>query len=397
MTLLTLEYRPRRFSQVVGQKHVTAVLKKMVETKDLPAALLLSGTRGTGKTTTARILAAALNCPDQEGGEPCGKATCSACESVRKTNSVDVIEVDAASNGLVEDIRKLKEACLYSSVGEYRVILLDEAQSMSNSAFNALLKILEEPPPNTLFVLLTTEPHKILATVVSRCMSFDFKRISKKDIVELLRSISDTEWPNNSGGDETYIQDEVIDAIADRVQGGMRDAIMLLDQTHRLELRTLAQFNEAFGIRDVSVDLLRAAAIGDSAKGFRLIEEHFYRSGEAAQLVNDMTARVRDGIILAEGAGDVLSETRLKDLEGLATLLPKEKLVIIMRVLWELKTKVRHVDDDQRSAMEMAFVLISAALTGTSGTPKNGQTAQPLSLGQMQAIAGRQNAEPATT
>jgi DNA polymerase-3 subunit gamma/tau len=198
MTLnLARRYRPQTFDEMVGQKHIRPILKRLVVNQEkLPPVLLFAGTRGTGKTTAARIIAKALNCTpepplDPNANRPCNE--CPSCLAVTIGNSLDVLEVDAASNGGVAEIRKIKDMVGYAVGGQWRVVLLDEAHSMSKEAFNALLKVLEEPPPQTLFVLLTTEPGKIIDTIVSRSMSFDFRRVTVADIVERLKFIAANE------------------------------------------------------------------------------------------------------------------------------------------------------------------------------------------------------------
>lgn len=379
MTQLALDYRPRTFKEVVGQKHVSVVLKAIVRSGDVPAALILAGSRGTGKTTMARIFAASLNCPDRDDADPC--AECPSCLSVQIGASMSVLEIDAASNGLVDDIRKLKDVVSYSHEGMWRVVLLDEAHSMSREAFNALLKILEEPPPNTCFVMLTTESNKILPTVRSRSMSFDFRRHTVEDIVGHLRKIRDER--------EIEVTDDLIDEVAVRAEGGMRDAVMALDQLQRAGVGTVDEYRESFGLTDVSEPLLEAITTGDLSAGNQILDDHFRRSGDAGQLVADLTSCVRDLLVLKSG-GTI--HARQAERERLAGRFTQDKLTSCIKILWDLKGRTRHVDADQRTTTEMAFVLLCEAMSDRVPIQNgNGhgrvQKTKPMSLEQMRTVA----------
>lgn len=356
--VLTLDYRPISFADVVGQEHIKPILRAMVRSGKMPPALIFGGTRGTGKTTCARILAAALNCSQRaEDGDACGK--CAHCKSVQKTNSTSVLEVDAASNGGVEEVRKIKDMCMYSHEAEWRVILLDEAHSMSKEAFNALLKLLEEPPPNTVFVLLTTEVDRILETVRSRSMPFEFRRMRLSDIKGRLSDIARSE--------ELEVADDLLTEIAIRAQGGMRDAVMLFDQVTRVGVRDADGFRELFGIRDYSVPIMWCAIRGDHAEGYRLIGEHFARTGEAAGMVADLSKLVSELLIIrSEGQPRVGSEAALEERVEMARAVTTPRLVKAVEVLWELKSRTRATENDQRSSMEMGFALIAEAMRDTS-------------------------------
>jgi DNA polymerase-3 subunit gamma/tau len=378
---LALRWRPKTFEDVVGQGPVRTVLKAMVASGDLPPSLIFCGSRGTGKTTTARILSAALNCTGEM--RPC--QACASCEAVAATNSIDVLEIDAASNGLVDDIRKLKEVLMYQTSGRWRIALLDEAHSMSREAFNALLKVLEEPPDRTLFIMATTEPGKIIDTVASRSMTFEFRRISMENICKRLRHIANEEG--------IQADDDLLTEIAQRAQGGMRDAVMLLDQCWRLKATSAAHFRDQFGIHDVSVPLMGAALEANFAEGSRIIEDHFYRVGDAAQLMTDLTLLTRDLLVIRSGGTPQgLMEREMDERRELAARAETAGLVNAMRVLWDLKTKVRHVDNDQRAAMEMAFVMVADALNRIGSSGNNGagapkQEERKLSFAEMQRIA----------
>lgn len=215
------KYRPGTFDDVIGQRHVVQTLMNAIATKRIAHAFLFSGTRGVGKTTVARILAKALNCEQGPTGSPCN--TCPNCTEIAQGTSVDVVEIDGASNTSVDDVREIRENVKFSPFrGHYRVYIIDEVHMLSNSAFNALLKTLEEPPAHVVFIFATTEIHKIPATILSRCQHYNFRRISKAEIVERLRHVAEQ--------DGLSIEDRSLMALARASEGSMRDALSLLDQ-----------------------------------------------------------------------------------------------------------------------------------------------------------------------
>lgn len=230
------KYRPQTFSDLVGQQHVTQTLQTALKQGRLAHALLFSGPRGTGKTSTARILARALNC-EEPGEEPCG--TCSSCLQIAAGVSLDVIEIDAASHGSVDDARELREKVAYSSVeGRWKVYIIDESHMLSPAANNALLKVLEEPPSHVVFVFATTEPHKVLQTVLDRCQRYEFRSVGSVDIASRLAYIC--------GAEEISADDDTLTLISRRAGGSVRDALSMLDQLRsyagdRIEVGDLAQ------------------------------------------------------------------------------------------------------------------------------------------------------------
>lgn len=351
----TLDYRPHTFTEVVGQSHIKPILRAMVLQQNPPPALIFGGSRGTGKTTSARILAAALNCEQSQDlkGDACG--VCASCKSVQASNSIVVLEVDAASNTGVEDIRKIRDLCAYAADGKWRVVLLDEAHSLSKQAFNALLKTLEEPPAQTVFVLLTTEVDKVIETVRSRSMYFEFRRLTIADIIGRLRTIVDQE--------SLDVQDDLLADIAMRVQGGMRDAVMLLDQVSRVGIKDLAGFHELFGIKNVALPLFTAALEGNHTAGTEIIEDYFYRVGDASGMVADLVTLVKDLLVMKSGGLIPTPEG-----EALAQRVDTGHLVGVIKVLWDLKVRTRNADNDQRASMEMAFALISDVLAPSTVT-----------------------------
>jgi DNA polymerase III subunit gamma/tau len=221
------KWRPQRFSDLVGQDAISRTLLNAMAQDRLAHAYLFCGPRGTGKTSTARLLAKALNCQQPQAGEPCN--ACSSCQEITAGHSLDVIEIDAASNRGIDDARELREQVRFSaSGGGYRVFIIDEFHMLTNEAFNALLKTLEEPPANVIFVLATTEPHKILQTIVSRCQRFDFQRIALPPLLKHLQKVAAAE--------QIGVSPQALEAIARKAAGGGRDALSLLDQVHAMSV-----------------------------------------------------------------------------------------------------------------------------------------------------------------
>lgn len=215
------QYRPMTFDEVLGQKHITTTIKNQILKENIGHAYLFSGTRGTGKTSTAKIFSRAVNCIDLQDGNPCNK--CEICKGILDESIMDVIEMDAASNRRIDDIRDLRDKVIYPpSRASYKVYIIDEVHMLTQEAFNALLKTLEEPPRHLIFILATTEPEKLPQTILSRCQRFDFKRVSTKDMSERMRSIAEEL--------DIEVEEKVINVIARNSDGAMRDALSLFDQ-----------------------------------------------------------------------------------------------------------------------------------------------------------------------
>ncbi len=390
MESLAVRYRPATFDDLVGQRAVNVVLRAMVQAGKIPTALLFKGCRGTGKTTTARILAAALNCEasGEAGGAAGGEAgvgavpctQCVSCKAVAAGTSVDLIEIDAASHGLVDDIRALRQQVLYGVGGRYRVIVLDEAHSMSQAAFNALLKTLEEPPPGTVFVLATTEPGRIADTVLSRCMPFTFTRIAPADLSGRLAHIAAAEG--------ITVEPGLLHAIAARADGVMRDAIMVLDQLTRAGITTAAGYADLIGDADDGPALLHAATSGDLAGAYRLAEQALTRGADPGALTRAMSDTVRDLFILHAAGTPSATGEHLAARQALAARLDTPAVFAVAAVLWDLKTKLRP-GDDPRAGLDLALAMIAArhaAATPTTGSAAASAPARKLSLGEMAAL-----------
>ncbi len=265
-TALYRRYRPQRFAEVVGQEHVTRTLRNAIAANQVAHAYLLSGSRGTGKTSIARLVAKALNCPRSADGEPCD--SCPSCVSIREGRFLDLIEIDAASNRGIDEMRDLRDKVRFApSEGGYKVYVIDEAHQLTSEAFNALLKTLEEPPPHVVFVLATTEAQRIPATIVSRTQRFDLRRIPHRGVVEQLGQIASAEGMRT--------EPAALEAIARHAQGSLRDAESILDQvaTFGAGEVTLREVDELLGSSDQEdvAELFESLAERDGARGIRLV------------------------------------------------------------------------------------------------------------------------------
>ena len=244
------KYRPKNFDEVVGQEHITATLKQEIASGRIGHAYLFTGSRGTGKTSCSKIIAKAVNCPNQQDGNPCG--VCDICKGIDDGSVLDVTEIDAASNNGVDNIRQLREEANFTPAQvSYRVYIIDETHMLSVGAFNALLKIMEEPPEHVIFILATTEVHKIPATILSRCQRFDFRRISPSVIAARVRWVCEQEG--------IQIDPEAADLIASLAEGGMRDALSLLDVC-RSNARTGEQDSSASRAEKITLEHVRQSA-----------------------------------------------------------------------------------------------------------------------------------------
>ncbi|MFI3226863.1 MAG: DNA polymerase III subunit gamma/tau [Clostridia bacterium] len=283
------KYRPKTFSDVVGQSHITTILKNQIEKDRTSHAYIFTGTRGTGKTSCAKILARAINCTNPQNGDPCNQ--CEACLSVLSESSMDVSEIDAASNNKVDDIRDLLEETRYTpSSLKKRVYIIDEVHMLTTQAFNALLKTLEEPPKHVLFILATTEIHKVLPTILSRCQRFDFKRINMYDISERLVEIATLEG--------FTLNSDAADIIAKLADGGLRDALSILDRciVSDENVITAQMVCDRVGAIDYSklISLMDYSIFGETLRAIELINELYNDGIEISSVLSQMLTLSRD-------------------------------------------------------------------------------------------------------
>ncbi len=326
------KYRPQTLEQVVGQQHIKKALTNAINLDKISHAYLFTGPRGTGKTSTARIFAKSLNCVNGPTVSPCG--TCDNCVAITNSVPVDVIEIDAASNRSVEDAQNILEKVMYAPVNSrYKIYIIDEVHMLSTTAFNALLKTLEEPPKNVIFILATTEVHKVLDTIKSRCQRFDFKRITTDDIVKHLRFISDKEGIN--------ITDDALFAIAKNSAGGMRDSIAMLDQLSVLdgeEAISVDDINSLLG--RISFDTLKEMtdSIINSAqdKAVELLNKIYNSGNEPIQILSNLLDYLKNLLVVKTCRNEIIfeltqaNEIQLKELKNQCENLEVHQIVSLI-------------------------------------------------------------------
>lgn len=354
-TALYRKFRPLEFQDVKGQEPIVATLKNQIEADRIGHAYLFCGTRGTGKTTVAKIFARAVNCESPREGSPCGE--CASCRAVAAGASMNVIEIDAASNNGVDSIREIREEVTYRPTqGKYRVYIIDEVHMLSIGAFNALLKTLEEPPPYIIFILATTEVHKIPVTILSRCQRYDFKRISVDIIQNRLKELLEKE--------QIQAEEKALRYIAKAADGAMRDALSLLDQCIAFYTgQTLTYDNvlEVLGAADTEVfsGLLRNVRDNDVVGAIDGIDRLIADGRELSQFVADFTWHLRNLLLLkSSGAAmdmlDLSAESSLR-LQEEAELMDEEDLIRYIRVFSELSNQMKYAVQ-KRVLLEIAFI-----------------------------------------
>lgn len=326
---LVLKYRPQTFADIIGQRLSSIVLERMVEEDQVPSGLLFSGPSGVGKTTAARILADALS---SDGN----------------------LELDAASNGGVAEIRALIDIVRYSTGADHRVLVLDEAQSITKQGYEALLKTLEEPPPGVHFVLVTTEPHKIPDTILSRLIEFQFRSVGAGVILDRLRYINVQE--------KLDVDVRLLAHLAQQSGGNVRTAIQSLDMVARSGVASLEGYQRLVGEQDPAPALMHALASGDHSSIFALLEDQLTTIASPAQVQSSLVACIRDLFILKAGGELQFTGTPLEERKQLARQIESERLLLAVRMLWDVKTKLR-VSDDPRGNLELALILVSEAFT----------------------------------
>ena len=352
------KWRPQVFADVKGQDHIVKTLQNQINSGRIGHAYLFCGTRGTGKTTVAKILARAVNCEHPVDGSPCGE--CPSCRQILAGTSLNVVEIDAASNNGVENIREIREQVQYPPTeGKYRVYIIDEVHMLSTGAFNALLKTLEEPPSYVIFILATTEVHKIPITVLSRCQRYDFRRITLDTITARLKELTEAE--------NMPVEDKALRYVAKAGDGSMRDALSLLDQCaafHFGETLTYEHVLDVLGAVDNSVfrDLFHAIRENRTKDCILKLEEMVVQGRELSQFVVDFIWFLRNLLLLktADDAEDLLdmSEDNLTQLREDAALVDENTLMRYIRVFSELSNQIRFANQ-KRVLIELAFIKLT--------------------------------------
>lgn len=354
-TALYRKFRPTEFDEVKGQDHIVTTLKNQIKTDRIGHAYLFTGTRGTGKTTIAKIMAKAVNCENPTDGSPCNE--CAVCSNINDNTSINVRELDAASNNGVDSIRQIIEEVEYPPTeGKYKVYIIDEVHMLSTGAFNALLKTLEEPPSYVIFILATTEVAKIPITILSRCQRYDFKRITIDTIAKRLRELCDKEG--------ITAEDKAINYIAKVADGSMRDALSLLDQCIAFYLGEDLTFDNVLsclGAVDTEIfsRLLRYIIDRNVSGTIEIIDEVVQSGKEIGQFVTDFTWYLRNIILIRSSAdmADVIdvSSENLKLLQEEAKLVTDENVMRYIRILSELNNQIKFASS-KRVLVEIAMI-----------------------------------------
>lgn len=351
------KYRPTTFDNLIGQEHIVKTLVNQIENDMLGHAYLFTGTRGTGKTSAAKIFAKAINCLNPVNGSPCGK--CEACLAISDPSNIDVIEIDAASNNGVNEIRDLREKVQYPPVScRYKVYIVDEVHMLTGAAFNALLKTLEEPPKHAVFILATTEVHKIPATILSRCMRFDFRLISNDKIAALISDIYDEQG-------KKYEKEAVL-AIAKAGEGSIRDALSIADIALSYGTGMLT-YNDVMDIlgssnRDMLLQFISYALEGDSGKILDAINSLCAMGKSMGVLVKDITALLRDLLVCktCQNANSILElpEDKFIALEKISKLASEDRIIRSLEVFADAENALKYTNHP-RVVFETAAVKIA--------------------------------------
>lgn len=354
-TALYRKFRPDNYDDVKGQEHITTTLRNQILSDRIGHAYLFCGTRGTGKTTVAKIFAKTVNCEHPVGGNPCNE--CAVCKAIASGSSMNVIEMDAASNNGVENIRQIVEEVQYRPTeGRYKVYIVDEVHMLSVSAFNALLKTLEEPPEYVIFILATTEVHKIPITILSRCQRYDFKHISVETIKERLQELAAIE--------HMEIEEKALRYIAKTADGSLRDALSLLDQCEAFSIGEPLTYDKTLDIlgavdTDIFSDMLRAVISENTVACIQLLEEMVSFGRDLSQFVTDFTWYLRNLLLLktSEDASQIIdmSSEKMAALREEAELVEPDTVMRYIRILSELSNQLRF-SSQKRVLVEIALI-----------------------------------------
>ncbi|MBM7855158.1 DNA polymerase-3 subunit gamma/tau [Desulfohalotomaculum tongense] len=347
------EYRPQKFADIVGQQHITRTLQNAISSGRVSHAYLFCGPRGTGKTSTAKVLAKTLNCLNSQAGEPCNQ--CQNCISTIEGTAVDVIEIDAASNRGIEDIRDLREKVKYSPAnGRYRIYIIDEVHMLTAEAFNALLKTLEEPPSHVVFVLATTEPHKVPVTVLSRCQRFDFRRIDVKDMLPRLRQVAE------SAG--LQVEEQALVLIARAAEGGLRDALSILDQGSVFGdgIVTVDDVHNLLGTvrEDILSTMAGYLAEANASGALSLVNDLFQQGKDLRLFIKELNTYLRSlmlYLVSQQVPEDFIENEKIKtDARKFTPLFVSKCLEILTRLEYDMKWS-----SQPRVLLELALVKIT--------------------------------------
>ena len=381
-------FRPQTFSEIIGQEHIRTTLKNAIVSERLAHAYLFCGPRGTGKTSSAKILAKAVNCLDPRDGEPCNE--CENCRAINEETFLDVMEIDAASNRGIDEIRELRDKVAFApSQGKRKVYIIDEVHMLTNEAFNALLKTLEEPPAHVLFILATTEPQKIPLTILSRCQRFDFRKINSEEIKHHLIDIVAEE--------QAEISDEALDLIVRRAAGGMRDAISVLDQCMAFsgEEITLENVELVLGTmkEDATAKLVDAVLNNSYEDVFVLLDTYVQQGKDVKQILRDLIQYVRDLLLLKVAPNDglaSLSPEGIQKAAGQIRTLSVEELGDMVKELTDMEQNVRYSNYPQ-ILLETTLVNLIISRTRPAepvpSTPQRTETVQRAAKATVKAQA----------
>ncbi|GAA0093447.1 DNA polymerase III subunit gamma/tau [Paraclostridium bifermentans] len=350
-------YRPQTFKDVVGQEHIIRTLKNQIQNNNVGHAYLFCGTRGTGKTSTAKIFARALNCKNSVDEEPCNE--CEVCKDILSDNIMDVIEIDAASNNSVDDIREIRENVKYTPAKcKYKVYIIDEVHMLSQGAFNALLKTLEEPPSYVIFILATTEPHKIPATILSRCQRFDFKRVTVKDMSTRMKEICDDV--------NVVVDDRALNLIARNSQGALRDALSILDQCMSFSENDIEYKDVVDLLGTVNIEQLFEMAEyvikEDTKKCLEILNEFVVWGKDIKNLIDDLIDHFRN-LMVCKVSSDLdeiisLPEEIVEQLKAQASTIEVNDIIRILNILSTTQDAIK-VSSNPRVLAEVSIMKLS--------------------------------------
>ncbi|MCR1877346.1 DNA polymerase III subunit gamma/tau [Paraclostridium bifermentans] len=350
-------YRPQTFKDVVGQEHIIRTLKNQIQNNNVGHAYLFCGTRGTGKTSTAKIFARALNCQNSVDEEPCNE--CEVCKDILSDNIMDVIEIDAASNNSVDDIREIRENVKYTPAKcKYKVYIIDEVHMLSQGAFNALLKTLEEPPSYVIFILATTEPHKIPATILSRCQRFDFKRVTVKDMSTRMKEICDDV--------NVVVDDRALNLIARNSQGALRDALSILDQCMSFSENDIEYKDVVDLLGTVNIEQLFEMAEyvikEDTKKCLEILNEFVVWGKDIKNLIDDLIDHFRN-LMVCKVSSDLdeiisLPEEIVEQLKAQASTIEVNGIIRILNILSTTQDAIK-VSSNPRVLAEVSIMKLS--------------------------------------